>query len=108
MNSIFAKISSRENISNSLFAKFSSRENKVLYSIPASYYYYCKCYAFPQKSQHTAMQRSSFQENGLNARKVEAARDSFGPHQAREPFALGPRSISLPAAVTCVALQSPG
>ena len=33
MNSIFAKISSRENISNSLFAKFSSRENKVLYSI---------------------------------------------------------------------------
>ena len=28
----FAKISSRENISNSLFAKFSSRENKVLYS----------------------------------------------------------------------------
>ena len=34
MNSIFAKISSRENISNSLFAKFSSRENKVLYSIP--------------------------------------------------------------------------
>ena len=33
MNSIFAKISSRENISNSLFAKFSSRENKVLYSM---------------------------------------------------------------------------
>ena len=33
VNSIFAKISSRENISNSLFAKFSSRENKVLYSI---------------------------------------------------------------------------
>ena len=33
MNSKFAKISSRENISNSLFAKFSSRENKVLYSI---------------------------------------------------------------------------
>ena len=32
MNSKFAKISSRENISNSLFAKFSSRENKVLYS----------------------------------------------------------------------------
>ena len=32
MNSIFAKICSRENISNSLFAKFSSRENKVLYS----------------------------------------------------------------------------
>ena len=32
VNSIFAKISSRENISNSLFAKFSSRENKVLYS----------------------------------------------------------------------------
>ena len=32
MNSIFAKISSRENISNSPFAKFSSRENKVLYS----------------------------------------------------------------------------
>ena len=31
MNSKFAKISSRENISNSLFAKFSSRENKVLY-----------------------------------------------------------------------------
>ena len=29
MNSIFAKISPRENISNSLFAKFSSRENKV-------------------------------------------------------------------------------
>ena len=29
VNSIFAKISSRENISNSLFAKFSSRENKV-------------------------------------------------------------------------------
>ena len=29
----FAKISSRENISNSLFAKISSRENKVLYSI---------------------------------------------------------------------------
>ena len=33
---IFAKISSRENISNSLFAKFSSRENKVLYSTPNS------------------------------------------------------------------------
>ena len=34
VNSIlFAKISSRENISNSLFAKYSSRENKVLYSI---------------------------------------------------------------------------
>ena len=33
VNSKFAKISSRENISNSLFAKFSSRENKVLYSI---------------------------------------------------------------------------
>ena len=32
VNSIFAKISSRENISNSLSAKFSSRENKVLYS----------------------------------------------------------------------------
>ena len=32
VNSIFAKISSRENISNSLFAKFSSRENKVFYS----------------------------------------------------------------------------
>ena len=32
VTSIFAKISSRENISNSLFAKFSSRENKVLYS----------------------------------------------------------------------------
>ncbi len=30
--SIFAKISSRENISNSLFAKISSRENNVLYS----------------------------------------------------------------------------
>ena len=30
VNSKFAKISSRENISNSLFAKFSSRENKVL------------------------------------------------------------------------------
>ena len=29
---MFAKISSRKNISNSLFAKFSSRENKVLYS----------------------------------------------------------------------------
>ena len=35
VNSIFAKISSRENISNSLFAKFSSRENKVLHSIQA-------------------------------------------------------------------------
>ena len=35
VNSIIAKISSRENISNSLFAKFSSRENKVLYSILA-------------------------------------------------------------------------
>ena len=33
VNIIFAKISSRENISNSLFAKISSRENKVLYSI---------------------------------------------------------------------------
>ena len=33
VNSIFAKISSRVNISNSLFAKFSSRENKVLYSM---------------------------------------------------------------------------
>ena len=32
MNSIFAKISSRENISNSLFAKISSRENNVFYS----------------------------------------------------------------------------
>ena len=36
VNSKFAKISSRENISNSLFAKFSSRENKVLYSILVS------------------------------------------------------------------------
>ena len=33
VNSIFAKISSRENISNSLFGKMSSRENNVLYSI---------------------------------------------------------------------------
>ena len=32
VDSIFAKISSRENISNPIFAKFSSRENKVLYS----------------------------------------------------------------------------
>ena len=32
VNSIFAKISSRENISNSLFAKVYSRENNVLYS----------------------------------------------------------------------------
>ena len=32
VNSIFAKISSRENISNSLFAKMSSRENNVLYN----------------------------------------------------------------------------
>ena len=32
VNSIFAKISSRENISNSPFAKFPPRENKVLYS----------------------------------------------------------------------------
>ena len=32
VNSIFAKIYSRENISNSLFAEISSRENKVLYS----------------------------------------------------------------------------
>ena len=39
VNSKFAKISSRENISNSLFAKFSSRENKVLYG---SYFaFYC-------------------------------------------------------------------
>ena len=36
MNSIFAKICSRENISNSLFAKISSRENKVLYSIQSN------------------------------------------------------------------------
>ena len=36
VNSKFAKISSRENISNSLFAKCSSRENKVLYSRPSS------------------------------------------------------------------------
>ena len=33
VNSIIAKISSRENISNSLFAKISSRENNVLYNI---------------------------------------------------------------------------
>ena len=39
MNSIFAKISSRENISNSLFAKISSRENKVLYSRPRPYFW---------------------------------------------------------------------
>ena len=32
VNSRFAKIFSRENISNSLFAKISSRENNVLYS----------------------------------------------------------------------------
>ena len=38
VNSIFAKISSRENISNSLFAKFSSRENKVLYSISVAFF----------------------------------------------------------------------
>ena len=37
VNSKFAKISSRENISNSLFAKFSSRENKVLYSISVDF-----------------------------------------------------------------------
>ena len=36
VNSIFAKISSRGNISNSLFAKISSRENNVLYSIITS------------------------------------------------------------------------
>ena len=34
VNSNFAKISSRENISNSLFANFFSRVNKVLYSRP--------------------------------------------------------------------------
>ena len=45
-NSIFAKISSRENISNSLFAKCSSRENKVLYSIRhRSYIYRCPAHA---------------------------------------------------------------
>ena len=33
VNSIFAKLSSRENISNSVFAKISSRENNVLYSM---------------------------------------------------------------------------
>ena len=38
---IFAKISSRENISNSLFAQFSSRENKVLYSRPYSFLVAC-------------------------------------------------------------------
>ena len=38
VNSIFAKISSRENISNSLFAKFPSRENKVLYSTPSTHH----------------------------------------------------------------------
>ena len=37
VNSIFAKISSRENISNSLFAKFSSREYTVLYSTPTHF-----------------------------------------------------------------------
>ena len=37
VDSIFAKISSRENISNHIFAKFSSRENKVLYSIAVDY-----------------------------------------------------------------------
>ena len=36
VNSIFAKMSSRENISNSLFAKISSRENNVLYSRPTT------------------------------------------------------------------------
>ena len=36
VDSIFAKISSRENISNPIFAKFSSRENKVLYSTRCS------------------------------------------------------------------------
>ena len=43
VNSIFAKISSRENISNSLFAKFSSRENKVLYSISIYVCFYACC-----------------------------------------------------------------
>ena len=42
VNSIFAKISSRENISNSLFAKFSSRENKVLYS--NHFFSFCSIY----------------------------------------------------------------
>ena len=43
VNSIFAKISSRKNISNSLFAKFSSRENIVLYSIGK----WQNCHPFP-------------------------------------------------------------
>ena len=41
VNSKFAKISSRENISNSLFAKFASRENKVLYSNRFVAYIHC-------------------------------------------------------------------
>ena len=47
VNSKFAKISSRENISNSFFAKFSSRENKVLYSTCISVF----CNANQCKSQ---------------------------------------------------------
>ena len=52
VNSIFAKISSRENISNSLFAKFSSRENKVLYSTRLNTSYNC-CAEFPPPTYQT-------------------------------------------------------
>ena len=50
------------------------------------------------------MQRSSFQENGLNAHVKWKLGIASG--HIKQPFALGPRSISLPAAVTCVAMQS--
>ena len=46
VNSIFAKISSRKNISNSLFAKFSSREKKC----------YTVCDMIPRQAVWTCMQ----------------------------------------------------
>ena len=52
VKSIFAKISSRENISNSLFAKFSSRENKVLYSIQNIRHVLERCGASSNQSQN--------------------------------------------------------
>ncbi len=53
VNSIFAKISSHEDISNSFFAKISSRENNVLYS---------KC------KRTTAHTRQAIQIPGNNSR----------------------------------------
>ena len=67
VNSKFAKLSSRENISNSLFAKFSSSENKVLYSTPLTASIMEK---FAKQSERTVMRCHRAQHKYYDQRSI--------------------------------------